>query len=112
MATRPRWVRIIKPSFIRKGSYTSSRVPASSDIEVASVPRPTGPPLKVRIRVLRILLSIASRPLLSILSLLRAKREISRFMRPSPRTWAKSRTLLSRAFAIRDKGRCDPYEDS
>ena len=41
---RPLGVRCINPFFKRYGSYTSSNVPASSEIAAASVSKPTGPP--------------------------------------------------------------------
>ena len=37
VASRPRGVRFRNPSWIKKGSYTSSKVPASSPTEVAMV---------------------------------------------------------------------------
>ena len=41
---RPRGVRAMNPSCKRKGSYTSSIVPASSPVAAAMVSRPTGRP--------------------------------------------------------------------
>ena len=96
----PLGVRTMKPSLIRKGSYTSSRVPESSLIAVAIVLAPTGPPLNLVIMVFRILLSMESRPRLSIFSASSANFAIFKSMVPLPMTWAKSLTLLSSEFAI------------
>ena len=68
---------------------------------VATVFRPTGPPLNFSMIVPRILLSIWSSPRESMFSAARAMRVISRSMCPSPLTIAKSRTRRSRALAIR-----------
>ena len=48
----------INPCFKRYGSYTSSNVPASSEIDAASVSNPTGPPPKRSIIVSRMFRSI------------------------------------------------------
>ena len=47
MATRPRGVRFRKPCMMRKGSWTSSSVEASSPTATATDERPTGPPLNL-----------------------------------------------------------------
>lgn len=47
MATRPRGVRLRKPCMMRKGSWTSSRVEASSPTATATEESPTGPPLNL-----------------------------------------------------------------
>ena len=44
VTTLPRGVRFKKPFFNKYGSYTSSKVPASSPIAAAKVSNPTGPP--------------------------------------------------------------------
>ena len=54
----PRGVLLKKPICIRYGSYTSSSVPASSEIAAARVSSPTGPPWNFSIIVRRMLLSI------------------------------------------------------
>ena len=62
---------------------------------------PTGPPLNLSIMVQSILLSISSRPYLSMFSASKAKLAISVSMLPEPFTCAKSRTRRNNAFAIR-----------
>ncbi len=68
---------------------------------VAMVVNPTGPPLNLSMMVQSILLSISSRPYLSIFRASRANCAISVSMLPEPFTWAKSRTRRSNALAIR-----------
>ena len=53
---------MMKPSWIKNGSYTSSMVSPLSETAVANVDKPTGPPLNLSIIVIRILLSISSKP--------------------------------------------------
>ncbi len=76
-------------------------MPPSSPIAVAMVLMPTGPPLNLSIIVNKILLSISSKPCLSILSAFKPYCEIFMSILPSPLTCAKSLIRLNRALAIR-----------
>lgn len=74
---RPWEVRCRKPSWMRYGSWTSSRVLGSSPTAMAMVERPTGPPLKFWAMVSKMRLSISSRPRESISRSSRAAAAIS-----------------------------------
>ena len=97
----PLGVRCIKPSCIKKGSYTSSSVPASSPTAVAMVVMPTGPPLNFSMMVERIRLSISSNPCSSTFNAFNACCVMPRSISPSFNTCAKSLTLLNKPLAIR-----------
>ena len=84
VTSRPLGVRLTNPSFIRKGSYTSSSVPGSSPSAVAIVDRPTGPPENLSIIVSSILLSISSSPYLSMFSASSAMRAMPSSIVPPP----------------------------
>ncbi|MPM82304.1 hypothetical protein SDC9_129365 [bioreactor metagenome] len=96
----PRGVRFKNPICIRYGSYTSSIVTVSSPTVADNVSSPTGPPSKLLIIIVSILLSRLSRPSSSISSFPRAISAIPCVILPSPITCAKSRTRFNRRLAI------------
>src|SRR5439155_9265512 len=83
VATRPCGVRLMYPSMIKYGSFTSSRVPASSPIATASEFKPTGPPLNLWISASMMRLSHWSKPSRSISSIVRARSASSAVILPS-----------------------------
>ena len=101
MTTRPRGVRVKKPSCIRYGSYTSSMVEASSPVMALSVSSPTGPPPNLSIIVVSIARSSFSRPSSSTSSMSMPCRATSSVITPPARICAKSRTRLSMRLAMR-----------
>jgi len=104
----PLGVRCRNPSCIRKGSYTSSSVPDSSPTAVAMVVIPTGPPLNLSMMVVRILLSISSKPNSSTFNALRPCCVQPKSITPLPNTMAKSRMRRNNPFAIRGVARLRP----
>ena len=84
----------MKPCCIRNGSYTSSNVLISSDKKCAIVSIPVGPPLKLKTKASKILLSILSNPNSSISKRSRECLAKSISTKLFFLTCAKSRTLF------------------
>src|SRR5216684_3015139 len=88
VAQRPRGVRARNPCCMRKGSYTSSSVPASSPTAAAMVVSPTGPPSNCSMMVFRIRPSMSSRPNSSTSSRFNASTATAAVIFPPARTSA------------------------
>ena len=79
----------------------SSMASFSSLIAAAMLLSPTGPPPNLSMMACNSRRSASSKPLVSTSSIFSASRATSRVIRPSARTWAKSRTRRSSRLATR-----------